>query len=127
MIDWLNSFSLEAVARLVHPLVVLAVLMVVNVVVGYFILGPLRARDKEAKMSGEVSEGETSSDYFSFLLLSTLFLFVGGVQALVCMGWWVSWGVSSKDSLAVLSFVSSVVLGITPILGAHLPRRRKGD
>ena len=48
MIDWLNSFSFESVARLVHPLVVLAVLIVVNVSVGYFILGTLRARDKEA-------------------------------------------------------------------------------
>lgn len=127
MIDWLNSFSFGSVARLVHPLVVLAVLIVVNVSVGYFILGTLRARDKEAKMSGEVAEGVTTSAYFSYFLLSILFLFVGGVQAAICMGWWVSWGVSSKDSLAALSFVSSVVLGITPILGAHLPRRRKGD
>lgn len=130
MIDWLNEFSFEAVARLVHPLVVLAVLIVVNVAVGYSILGSLRARDKEAKMSGEVAEGETSSDYFAFFLLSILFMFVGAVQALLCTGWWMSWGVSREDALVALvalSFVSSVVLGGTPILGTYLPRRRKGD
>ena len=127
MIDWLNEFSFGAVARLVHPLVVLAVLFVVNVAAGYFILGPLRARDKEAKMSGEVAEGETSSAYFSYFLLSVLGMLAGAAQALVCMCWWVSWGVSKEDALAALSFVSSVVLGITPVLGAHLPRRRKGD
>lgn len=106
---------------------VLAVLIVVNVLVGYFILGPLRARDKEAKMSGEVSEGETSNAYFAFFLLSILFMLVGATQAAVCVGWWVSWGVSSRDSLVVLSLVSTVVLGITPTLGAYIPRRRKGD
>lgn len=128
MIDWLNSFSFESAARLVHPLVVLAVLFAVNVVAGYFILGPLRALDREAKMSGEVAEGETTSAYFSyFLLLSILGMLAGAAQAIVCMGWWVSWGVSGNDALAVLSFVSSVVLGITPVLGAHLPRRQKGD
>lgn len=127
MIDWLNEFSFEAVARLVHPLVVLAVLLVVNVTVGYSILGSLRARDKEAKMSGEVAEGETSGAYFAFFLLSILSMFVGAAQALLCMGWWMSWGVSNQDALAALSFVSSVVLGGTPTLGAYLPRRRKGD
>ena len=30
MIDWLNSFSFEEAARLVHPLVVLAVLAAIN-------------------------------------------------------------------------------------------------
>lgn len=125
MIDWPNEFSFEEAARLVHPLVVLAVFFAVNAVAGYFILGSLRALDKEAKMSGEVTEGETTGAYFSYFLLSIIFMFVGGAQAAVCMGWWVSWGVTSKDSLAVLSLVSTIALGITPILGAHLPRRRR--
>nr|DAW11311.1 MAG TPA: hypothetical protein [Caudoviricetes sp.] len=78
-------------------------------------------------MSGEVAEGETSSAYFSYFLLSILGMLAGAAQALVCLCWWISWGVSKGDALAALSFVSSVVLGITPVLGAHLPRRRKGD
>lgn len=80
MIDWLNSFSFEAVARLVHPLVVLSVLAAINGAGGYWGLGG--APDYEESYD----DGASSAGFVVLMLI----LDTGAV--LLCNWWWWCWG-----------------------------------
>lgn len=107
MIDWLNSFSFEAVARLVHPLVVLAVLAAINGAGGYWGLGG--APDYEESYDYGAA---TAGLVFLMLILDT-----GAV--LLCNWWWWCWGTEWSDGMGLLTIFHCIAL-LGALLGGYL-------
>lgn len=115
MIDWLNEFSFEEAARLVHPLVVLAVLAALNGAGGYWVLGG--APDYE-----ESYDYGAAAASFVFLML---LLDIG--VALLCNWWWWCWGVEWSDGMGLLSIFHCITL-VGSLFGGFLLRTTaKGD
>jgi hypothetical protein len=107
VIDWLNSFSFEAVARLVHPLVVLAVLAAINGAGGYWGLGG--APDYEESYD----DGASSAGFVVLMLI----LDTGAV--LLCNWWWWCWGTEWSDGMGLLTIFHSIAL-LGALLGGYL-------
>lgn len=115
MIDWLNEFSFEEAARLVHPLVVLAVLAAINGAGGYWVIGG--APDyEESHDYGAATAG------FVFLML---FLDIGAV--LLCNWWWWCWGTKWTDGMGLLAIFHCVALLGSLLGGSLLYPAAKGD
>lgn len=113
MIDWLNEFSFESAARLVHPLVALAVLAVINGAWGYWVLGA--APDyEEAHDYGAAAAGAV----FLMLLLD-----IGAV--LLCNWWWWCWGTSWSDGMGLLTIIHCITL-LGSLFGGLLLHPGKG-
>lgn len=115
MIDWLNSFSFEAVARLVHPLVVLAVLAAINGAGGYWGLGG--APDHEESYD----DGASSAGFVVLMLI----LDTGAV--LLCNWWWWCWGTEWSDGMGLLTIFHCVALLGSLLGGFLLYLATKGD
>lgn len=115
MIDWLNSFSFEAVARLVHPLVVLAVLAAINGAGGYWGLGG--APDYEESYD----DGASSAGFVVLMLI----LDTGAV--LLCNWWWWCWGTEWSDGMGLLTIFHCVALLGSLLGGFLLYPATKGD
>ena len=113
MIDWLNEFSLEAVAHIVHPLLVLAVLAMFHAGVGYTVGWILRMKDKEP---------DTVVDEFP-VFVSVSLIFIAFESALV-MVWWILGGVKNGDGLTLVYFASYAVLLAALLTGSFLPHKK---
>lgn len=113
MIDWLNSFSFSDVARLVHPLVVLAVLAALHGGFGYTVGWILRMKDKEA---------DTVGDEFAVFVGASFFIIAG--ESALLMGWWMLSGVTKADGLTLVFFADSAVLLAALLTGSFLPHRK---
>ena len=111
MIDWLNSFSFEAAARLVHPLVVLAVLALIHLYIGYAVGGPIRVHDKK-----DTSNGDEFSVFFGVACLGT------AITSALLLLWWMWGGVSKADGLTLAYFMSQAVLLTAVLSGSFLYR-----
>lgn len=113
MIDWLNEFSFEAVARAVHPLVVLAVLAAINGAGGYWVIGG--APDYEESYDyGAATTG------FVFLML---LLDIGAV--ILCNWWWWCWGTEWSDGMGLLTIIHCITL-VGSLFGGFLLRPDEG-
>lgn len=115
MIDWLNSFSFEAVARLVHLLVVLAVLAAIKGAGGYWGLGG--APDYEESYD----DGASSAGFVVLMLI----LDTGAV--LLCNWWWWCWGTEWSDGMGLLTIFHCVALLGSLLGGFLLYLATKGD
>ena len=113
MIDWLNSFSFEAVAHIVHPLLVLAALAMFHAGVGYTAGWILRMKDKEP---------DTAGDEFT-VFVSVSLIFIAFESALV-MVWWILGGVKNGDGLTLVYFASYAVLLVALLTGSFLPHKK---
>lgn len=113
MIDWLNSFSFAAVARLVHPLVVLAVLAALQGGFGYTVGWRLRMNDKEP---------DTAGDEFSVLV--GLSIIVIAAESVLLNVWWMLSGVTKADGLLVTYLADSAVLLAALLAGSFLPHKK---
>lgn len=113
MIDWLNSFSFEAVARLVHPLVVLAVLAVLHAGWGYTVGWVLRMKDKEADTVGD--------EFFVFVVATSVLI---AFESALLLGWWALSGVKNGDGLFVTYLADSAVLLAALLTGSFLPHKK---
>lgn len=114
MIDWLNSFSFEEAARLVHPLVVLAVLAAINGAVGYWGLGMALT-------------SENDPDGAAFAGLLGLALAGCGVETVLYGWWWACWGVHGTDGLTLTGGVALATSCAALGLGSLLRTRKTGD
>ena len=113
MIDWLNEFNFEAVARVVHPLVVLAVLAVLHAGWGYTVGWILRMKDKEA---------DTVGDEFSVFVAVTLVLIA--FESSLLLMWWALSGVKNGDGLLVTYLADFAVLLAALLTGSFLPHKK---
>ena len=117
MIDWLNSFSFEAVARLVHPLVVLSVLAAINGAGGYWGLGG--APDYEESYD----DGASSAGFVVLMLI----LDTGAVLLCNWWWWWWCWGTEWSDGMGLLTIFHCVALLGSLLGGFLLYLATKGD
>lgn len=115
MIDWLNEFSFEEAALLVHPLVVLAVLAAINGAGGYWVIGG--APDYE-----ESYDYAAATAGFVFLML---LLDIGAV--LLCNWWWWCWGTEWSDGMGLLTIFHSIALSGALLGGFLLYPTAKGN
>ena len=113
MIDWLNEFSLEAVAHIVHPLLVLAVLAMFHAGVGYTVGWPLRMKDKDPDTVGD--------EFPVFVAVSLIFI---AFESALVMVWWILGGVKNSDGLTLVYFASYAVLLAALLTGSFLPHRK---
>ncbi len=111
MIDWLNEFSFSDVARLVHPLVVLAVLALIHLFIGYAIGGPIRVHDEK-----DTSNGDEFVVFFGVACLGT------AITSALLLLWWMWGGVSKTDGLTLAYFMSQAVLLTAVLTGSFLYR-----
>ena len=113
MIDWLNEFSLEAVARIVHPLLVLAVLAAVHAGFGYTVGWHLRMKDKEPDTVGD-----------EFTVFVGVYLIVIAFESALLTVWWILSGVKNGDGLTLVYFAGYAVLLAALLTGSFLPHRK---
>ena len=113
MIDWLNEFSLEAVARIVHPLLVLAVLAAFHAGLGYTGGWILRMKDKEPDTVGD--------EFTVFVGVSLIFI---AFESALLMVWWILSGVKNGDGLTLVYFAGYAVLLAALLTGSFLPHRK---
>lgn len=114
MIDWLNEFSFESAARLVHPLLVLVVLAIINGAWGYWVLGMALT-------------SENDPDGAAFAGLLALALAGCGVETFLHGWWWACWGVYGTDGLTLTGGVALATSCAALGLGSHLRTRKKAE